>query len=375
MKGNCSFEKALVIISVMLIGILLISAMPVEAGYYSRVMPVEIYIDSREVVEYKEVTPAQDWIKIGNSEVPVNWTIATVEEGHGVILKFKATIDCGAVLDVLLVNENGEVYSLRRSGSGKSCIEGGGCQVNGEISLSPRSYTFIFLSPGKDGKYGREGKEWPEFLIDCQNLHKKGRNQKQVIDIIIDKTAGAGCLSYDSVNLAKVTVLDIPKPQPFIEIHQLESTKEGKMKITGKTNLDSGTIKWTFRAKDKKIDGKAEIENDKTFSFIVNTIGFRGDYTLTLEVEDSAKEFSGRWPPIVQPTSTPYLIPQVSPAPSVIKQISTRPTHTPITVIRKKRPASAPKPKTDISILTVVAGVAIAMFLKRKIKMCLVDEI
>ncbi len=63
-----------------------------------------------------------------------------------------------------------------------------------------------------------------------------------------------------------MTVLDIPKPQSFIEIHQLESTEEGKMKIAGKANLDSGTIKWTFRAKYKKIYGKAEIENDKTFS-------------------------------------------------------------------------------------------------------------
>ena len=60
MKGSCSFEKVLVIISVMPIGILLISAMPVEAGYYSGVMPVEIYIDFREIVEYEGVTPAQD---------------------------------------------------------------------------------------------------------------------------------------------------------------------------------------------------------------------------------------------------------------------------------------------------------------------------
>ena len=339
---------ASVIITLMLVETLLVIPVGAEDYYYHR-KDMQVKIDEKTAEEIK----------------------ITVVKDEEVKIYFEAIIDCQSRLDIIAVNESGDV-NLIFSGSAGYSVQGGGCRVSDSLTLTSetkgKDYTLTFLSSGKPDENGAyiygKGKEISELLADWKILKEKSKDREQITAMIIDDTIGV-VSSGDSAAIRKIIVT---AENPWIEIEKAQWTDKSRTKIIvyGTTNLPPDTIvKWRFSGPPSiSIEGDTEVNWNKNIRFTINVGNekIKGeDYLLTLKRGKFTTDKIINLSKPQKPTLT--LTPTITPKPTPVR------TPTPIPKEWIVTPHPPHSPETSIQMPDIAIALALAImivFLKKK---------
>lgn len=351
-------EIRIVLLTLVLVNLVIAVNAIVSADndFYASQMPVELEVNSDEVIDIDQ---------FGDT-----LTIETIQD-QSVQIKFSVFVSCGSGLDIFIIDSraNIEIASFPdRAGDGQ-------CKIRGSLSFDGKNeeYLILFLSTGKDGKYGNNA-DREQFRASHGSFIGKTKEQIKAI-ILADSVGIAG---NDDSAAQKVVKIKIAYPK--IDNLKAEWINE-EIVITGETNLAPGTVINT------RLEGKGfysakivSVRSNKQFRAKFDQTGIQGgDYRLTIETEngDYIDEFCFN----IQPSSvtigttaakqepTTTIMPASAPAtPTPTPALPPgfvwpTPTTTPTPI-----PAEIETERPYLTILAIILGIILAVLLIRKIK-------